>query len=50
MTIALAETHPDLRADYVTSPSGLVIPETMARARYAPRAPVCIDLFEGGAA
>jgi DNA (cytosine-5)-methyltransferase 1 len=40
-------TYPDLRDDYVTSPSGLVLPETVARARYAPRPPVCIDLFCG---
>jgi hypothetical protein len=42
----LAEFYSDLRCDYVTGPSGLVLSETVARARYAPREPVCIDLFE----
>jgi DNA (cytosine-5)-methyltransferase 1 len=48
MMIPLTETCPDLRGDYVACPSGLVLPEPHARARYAPRrAPVCIDLFCG---
>jgi hypothetical protein len=38
--IAPTETYPDLRGDYVTSPSGLVLPEA-----HDP-----IDLFEGAAA
>jgi DNA (cytosine-5)-methyltransferase 1 len=45
--IGPTETYPDLRGDYVTSPSELVLPEAHARARYAPRHPVCIDLFCG---
>jgi DNA (cytosine-5)-methyltransferase 1 len=45
--IALTEIYPDLRGDYVTSPSGLVLPEAVARARYARCSPVCIDLFCG---
>jgi hypothetical protein len=36
MAIA-TETYPDLRSDYVVCPCGLVLPETVARARYAPR-------------
>jgi site-specific DNA-cytosine methylase len=47
MAIAVIEAYPDLRGDYVACPSGLVLPETVARDRYAPRAPVCIDLFCG---
>jgi hypothetical protein len=34
------ETYPDLRGDYVTSPSGLVLPEADDQ----------IDLFDGDAA
>jgi DNA (cytosine-5)-methyltransferase 1 len=45
--IAPTETYPDLRSDYVACPSGLVLPEAHARARYAPLEPVCIDLFCG---
>jgi len=47
MTFALTENYPDLRGDYIACPSGLVLPEAAARARYAPRRPVCIDLFCG---